>query len=61
VKNEKCSLYNLEYGEVGEKREKKDMHIVGLEIWRETLKKLENVNAHCGTWNIAWKSYNHGK
>ena len=50
------SLYKLEYGEVREKCEKIDMHTVGPEIWRETLKKLGNENPHCGTWNIVWKT-----
>jgi hypothetical protein len=56
VKNEKCTLYNLEYGEEREKREKRAMHTVGPGIWREILKKLENENAQCGTLNIVWKT-----
>jgi hypothetical protein len=42
MENEKCTLQDLEYGEKPEKCGKLDTTTVGLGIWQETLKNLEN-------------------
>ena len=42
VENEKKTLYDLQYGEKTEKRGKLEMHTVGLGIWLETIKIIEN-------------------
>ena len=42
VKNEKCTLQDLEYGKKTEKRGKRETHMIGYEIWQETLKYVEN-------------------
>jgi hypothetical protein len=54
LKNEICTLYDLEYGKKKnkEKRGKTKMHTVGPGIWQKTLKNVEMRNAHCRTWNI---------
>ena len=43
VKNEKCTLKELEYGKKTENHEKKEIHTLGREIWRGKLKKVENL------------------
>ena len=43
VKNEKCTLKDLEYGEKTENHGKREIHTVGREIWRGKLKKVENL------------------
>ena len=43
VKNEKCTLKDLEYGEKIENHRKLDIHTLGREIWRGKLKKVENL------------------
>ena len=50
LKNENCTLYDLEYGKKKnqEKRGKTKMHIVGPGIWQKTLKNVEMRNAHVG-------------
>ena len=41
VKNEKCTLSNLEYVEKTENHGKFEIHTLGREIWRGKLKKVE--------------------
>ena len=41
VKNAKCTLKYLEYGEKTENHGKCEIHTLGREIWRGKLKKLE--------------------
>ena len=43
VKNEKCTLKVLEYGEKTENHGKLEIHTVGREICRGKLKKVENI------------------
>ena len=43
VKNEKCTLTDLEYGEKTENHGKCEIHTLGCEIWRGKLKKVENI------------------
>ena len=43
VKNEKCTLKDLEYGEKPESHRKREIHSLGHEIWRGKLKKVENL------------------
>jgi hypothetical protein len=43
VKNEKCPLRDLEYGEKTENHGKWEIHTLGREIWRGKLKKVENL------------------
>ncbi|KRZ46565.1 hypothetical protein T02_3359 [Trichinella nativa] len=43
VKNEKCTLKDLEYGEKTENHGKLEIHTLGREIWRGKLKKAENL------------------
>jgi hypothetical protein len=42
VENDKCTLYDLEYGEKTEKRGKWEMNTLGPGLWQETLKNVEN-------------------
>ena len=42
VKNEKCTLKDLEYGEKTENHGKWEIHTLGHEIWRGKLKKVES-------------------
>ena len=42
VKNEKCTLSDLEYGEKIDQQAKCDTHNVGPEIWRKTVKNVKN-------------------
>jgi len=46
LENEKCTLYNPEYGEKYDKRGKWEMHTVGPGMWRKTLKKCGNWKTH---------------
>ena len=43
VKNEKCTLQDLEYGEKTENQGKWEIHNLGREIYRGKLKKVENL------------------
>ena len=42
LKNEKCTLQDVEYGKKTEKCVKWDTYTVGPKIWREKLKRVEN-------------------
>ena len=42
VKNENCTLYDLEYGKKTDQKGKAETHMVGHGIRRETLTKMEN-------------------
>ena len=54
MKNEKCTLQDLEYGENTENHEKCEIRILGREIWRRKLKELENrKKVYCRTGNMA--------
>jgi hypothetical protein len=53
VKNEKCTLKDLEYEEKREKREKLDTNSVGPGVWQETLKKVVIEKCTLYTWNMA--------
>ena len=56
VKNQKCTLQGLEYGEKTENHGKGEIHTLGREIWRVKLKKGGIFrNVHCRTWNMARK------
>jgi len=48
VKKEKCTLYDLEYGEKTENQLKWETHTAGCEIWWVTLKKVKMTSAHLG-------------
>jgi hypothetical protein len=43
VKNEKCTFYDLEYGEKTENNRKGEIHTLGGEIWLGKLKNLKNL------------------
>ena len=43
VKNEKCTLKDLEYGEKTENHGNGEIQPLGREIWRGKLKKMENL------------------
>ena len=43
VKNEKCTLQDLEYGEKNENHGKSEIHTLGHEISQGKLKKVENL------------------
>ena len=43
VKNEKCTLKDLEYGEKTENHGKRKIHTLGREIWRGKPTKVENL------------------
>ena len=49
TENEKHPLDDLKNEEITEKREKLEMHTVGLGIWRENLKSWKMRNTHCMT------------
>ena len=56
LKNEKCTLQDLEYGEKTENHGKREKHTLGREIWRGKLKKIGQFrNVHCRTWIMARK------
>ena len=42
VKNENCTVQELEYGKKTDKEEKCEKHLVETRIWRETLKNMKN-------------------
>ena len=46
VKNEKCTLQDLENGEKTENQGKCKIHTLGREIWRGKLKKVENLEMY---------------
>ena len=48
VKNEKCTLQDLDYGEKTEKRGKRDRNTIWPGNFWEILKNVENGNAQCG-------------
>jgi hypothetical protein len=53
MKNEKCTLKDLEYDEKTEKHGKSEIKTLGREIWRGKLKKVENIEMStvgCGIW-----------
>ena len=43
VKNEKCTLQDLEYGKKTENQGKREIHTLGCEIQRGKLKNVENL------------------
>ena len=56
VKNEKCKLLDLEYGEKTENHGKWEIHTLGPEIWRGKMKKGGIFrNVHWTSWNMARK------
>ena len=56
VKNEKCTLQDLEYVEKTENHGKSEIHTLGREIWQGKLKKSGKFrNVHCRTWNMTRK------
>jgi hypothetical protein len=60
VKNEKCKLKDLEYGEKTEDQGKWEIHTLGREIRRGKLKKVENLEMSTvgrGIWQENWKSW----
>ena len=60
VKNEKCTLKDLEYGEKTENYGKWEIHTLGREICRGKLKKVENLEMSTvgrGIWQENWKSW----
>jgi hypothetical protein len=60
VKNEKCTLKDLEYGEKTENHGKWEIHTLGRERWRGKLKKVENLAmSTVGHWICKenWKSW----
>ena len=46
MKNEKCTLQDLEYGEKTENHGKWETRIVEIEIWQGILKKREKSEIH---------------
>ena len=53
VKNEKCPLQDMEYGEITENHGKWEIHTLERKIWRGKLKKVENLeiyNVGHGIW-----------
>jgi hypothetical protein len=60
VKNEKCTLQNLEYGEKTENHGIWEIHTLGREIRRKKLIKEENLEISTvghGIWRENWKSW----
>ena len=60
VKNEKCTLEDLDYGENTENHGKLEIHTLGHEIWQGKLKKVENIEMSTvghGIWQENWKSW----
>ena len=58
MKNEKCTLKDLEYGEKSENLG--EIHTLGREIWRGKLKKVENLEMSTlgrGIWQEKEKSW----
>ena len=56
IENEKHPLDDLKNDEITEKREKWEMHTVGLEIWRGNWKSQKMRNIHYRTWNMTRKT-----
>jgi hypothetical protein len=61
VKNEKCTLLYLEYGEITENHGKWEIHTLGSEIWRGKLKKVENLEMSTVGHGIWQDTENYGK
>ena len=61
VKNEKCKLKELEYGEKTENYGKCEIHTLGREIWRGKLKKVENLEMSTVGHGYGKKTENHAK
>ena len=61
VKNGKCTLNDLEYGEKTENHGKREIHTLGHEIRRGKLKKLENLEMSTVAHGIWQETENHGK
>ena len=61
MENEKCTLYDLEYGEKTKERGKGDMHTIRPGKWQETLKNVEKKK--CSLWDLKYceKTENLGK
>ena len=57
VKNEKCTLKDLECGRKTENHGKCEIHTLGREIWQGNLKKVENLERS----TVGKKTENHGK
>ena len=60
MKNEKCTLKDLEYGERTENHWKWEIHTLESEIWRRKLKKVESLEMSTverGIWQENWKSW----
>jgi hypothetical protein len=60
VKNEKCTLQDLEYGEKSENHGKWEIYTLGREIWRGKLKKVEKLELSTvglGIWQENWKTW----
>ena len=55
VKSEKCTLYDLEYGEKPENHENEKYTLQGANMARRTEKGGKFRNVHCRTWNMAIK------
>ena len=55
MKNEKCTLKDLEYGEKTDNHRKWEIHTLGREIWRGKLKKLVNLEMSTVGRNMASK------
>jgi hypothetical protein len=53
VKNEKCTLYDLQYGRKIEKTKKMRNTHFRTWIWQENRKTWKNIKAHFRTWNMA--------
>ena len=61
VKNEKCTLKDLEYVEKTENHGKWEIHNLGREIWRGKLKKVENLEMSTVWLKYGKNTENHGK
>ena len=53
MKNEKQTLYDPEYDKKHWKRERWEMHTVGIGICRENWPTRKMRNSHGSTWNMA--------
>ena len=59
VEKEKCTLYDLEYGEKNENHGKWEAHTVARVIWLETLKNVKKkIHKHFLICNIARNNKN---
>ena len=61
MKNEKCTLKDLEYGDKTENDGKREIHSLGREIWRRKLKKVENLEMSTVGRGTRQKHENYGK